>query len=178
MRQAKDVVVCIDGNTGKTLWRAEAPGEPTGRKSSSTPSVVDGKVFAAGSRYAYCVDAKSGKTLWSTELPGKGTASRFSHGDKAFIMAGKLVALDVETGKELWRANELSASNSSPVIWEEQGKVRLIVNARSNVSCLDPVTGEILGQLRAVENPRRWWLAIGWSRIPGRRKRLGIQAFQ
>ena len=59
-------------------------------------------------------------------------------------MAGKLVALDVETGKELWRANELSASNSSPVIWEDQGKVRLIVNARSNVSCLDPATGEVL----------------------------------
>ena len=61
-------------------------------------------MFAPGSRHAYCVDAKSGKTLWSTELPGKGTASSFLvHGDKAFIMAGKLVALDVETGKELAR---------------------------------------------------------------------------
>lgn len=145
VRQAKDVVVCIDGNTGKTLWRAEAPGEPTGRKSSSTPAVVGGKVFAAGSRHAYCVDAKTGKTLWSTELPGKGTASSFLvHGDKAFIMAGKLIALDVETGKEVWRANELSASNSSPVIWGQGDQARLIVNARSNISCLNPATGEVI----------------------------------
>ena len=38
VRVAKDVVVCLDAKTGKRLWKTEAPGEPTGRKSSSTPA--------------------------------------------------------------------------------------------------------------------------------------------
>ena len=178
VRQAKDVVVCIDGNTGKTLWRAEAPGEPTGRKSSSTPAVVGGKVFAAGSRHAYCVDAQTGGKLWATELPGKGTASSFLvHGDKAFIMAGKLIALDVETGKELWRANDMSASNSSPVIWNDEGKARLIVNARSNVSCLDPETGEVLwtAQGGGESTP----VVVGdWLVAYSRQEKIGLAGYE
>ncbi|SVC77704.1 uncharacterized protein METZ01_LOCUS330558, partial [marine metagenome] len=109
VRVAKDVVVCMDATTGKTLWKTEAPGVPTGRKSSSTPCVADGKVFSAGSTHAHCLDAITGKRLWSVELPSKGPASSFLvAGGKAFIMAGKLFAIDVKTGKEAWRSNEIS----------------------------------------------------------------------
>ena len=145
VRAAKDVVVCIDGNTGKTIWRTEAPGKPTGRKSSSTPCVVNGKVYAAGSTHAYCVDAVSGKSIWASELPSKGTASSFLVTDgKAIIMAGRLLALDADSGKELWRAEKLSATNSSPIVWNNNGKNRLIVSGRSSIVCLDPSSGRIL----------------------------------
>jgi len=145
VRVAKDVVVCMDATTGKTLWKTEAPGVPTGRKSSSTPCVSDGKVFTAGSTHAHCLDAVNGKRLWSVELPGKGPASSFLvAGGKAFIMAGKLVAIDVKSGKEAWRSNEISASSSSPVLWETGGKKFLIVNTRKNISCVNLADGAVI----------------------------------
>jgi len=145
VRVAKDVVVCMDATTGKTLWKTEAPGVPTGRKSSSTPCVSDGKVFTAGSTHAHCLDAVNGKRLWSVELPGKGPASSFLVADgKAFIMAGKLVAIDVKSGKEAWRSNEISASSSSPVIGETGGKKFLIVNTRKNISCVNLAVGAVI----------------------------------
>ena len=145
VRVAKDVVVCMDATTGKTLWKTEAPGVPTGRKSSSTPCVSGGKVFTAGSTHAHCLDAITGKRLWSVELPSKGPASSFLvAGGKAFIMAGKLVAIDVKSGKEAWRSNEISASSSSPVLWETGGKKFLIVNTRKNISCVNLAVGAVI----------------------------------
>ena len=45
IKVAKDVVICLDLNTGKRVWKFETEGKPTGRKSSSTAAVVDGRVF-------------------------------------------------------------------------------------------------------------------------------------
>ena len=145
VRVAKDVVVCMDATTGKTLWKTEAPGVPTGRKSSSTPCVAGGKVFTAGSTHAHCLDAITGKRFWSVELPSKGPASSFLvAGGKAFIMAGKLLAIDVKSGKETWRSNEISASSSSPVLWETGVKQFLIVNTRKNISCVNLADGSVI----------------------------------
>ena len=145
IRVAKDVVICIDATTGKTLWKTEAPGMPTGRRSSSTPCVADGRILSAGSTHAHCLDAVTGKQLWAAELPGKGTASSFLVAKgMAFIMAGKLIAFDVKTGKEVWSNGEISASSSSPVLWESDGKQFLIVNTRKNISCVNPIDGALL----------------------------------
>jgi len=71
----KDVVLCLDFNTGKELWKWEQPGKPTGRKSSSTCAVVDGKVFAMLSSDLVCVNEADGKLVWKAALPGKGPGS-------------------------------------------------------------------------------------------------------
>ena len=93
-----------DAITGKRLWKTEAPGEPTGRKSSSTPCVAGDKLFTAGSTHAYCIDAGTGKQLWATPLPSKGPASSFLVADgTALLLAGQLTAFDVKTGAVLWR---------------------------------------------------------------------------
>ena len=59
-------------------------------------------------------------------------------------MAGKLIAFDVKTGKEVWSNGEISASSSSPVLWESDGKQFLIVNTRKNISCVNPNDGALL----------------------------------
>ncbi|MBR91159.1 MAG: hypothetical protein CMO66_07870 [Verrucomicrobiales bacterium] len=142
---AKDVVVCLDATTGKTLWKAEAPGEPTGRRSSSTPCVAEGKVFALGGRHAYCVDALTGKPIWTAELPSKAGASSFLVAEKkAFVMVGKLLALDIETGKVAWESDEVRGGNSSPVLWESGGKKFLLANGSREVFCLSPTDGKVL----------------------------------
>ena len=140
---AKDVVVCLDAASGKTLWKAEAPGEPTGRRSSSTPCVADGKVFALGGRQAYCVDATTGKKIWSTELPSKGGASSFLVAEgKAFVLVNKLMALDAKTGEVAWEQNDVRGSYTSPALWENGGKKFLLVNSSRDVFCLNPADGK------------------------------------
>jgi hypothetical protein len=102
-RVADDTVVCLDLETGRTLWKAQAPGEPTGRNSSSTPCVAEGRVFALGSTQAHCVDATTGTTLWAAPLSAKGPGSSPLYLPGALVVnAGKLCALDPDTGKVLW----------------------------------------------------------------------------
>ncbi len=74
---ADDVVICIDLETGATLWKQrfeqtglnlyntwkEAPG--------STVSVGEGKVFAVGSGgKLWALDAETGEVVWESGLPG------------------------------------------------------------------------------------------------------------
>ncbi|MDE2680920.1 MAG: PQQ-like beta-propeller repeat protein [Verrucomicrobiota bacterium] len=146
---AQDVVVCLDAITGKTLWKAEAPGEPTGRRSSSTPCVANGRVYAMGARQAYCVDAVTGKPVWSAVIPGKNVASSFLVAEgKAFVMAGRLVALDAKTGRVVWESKDARGGNSSPVHWEDDGKTFLIINAGREVICLNPADGKLVWQVK------------------------------
>ncbi|MCC5788296.1 MAG: PQQ-like beta-propeller repeat protein [Opitutales bacterium] len=74
---ADDVVVCIDLETGATLWKQRF--EQTGLNyyntwkdaPGSTASVGEGKVFAAGSGgYLWAMDADSGEVLWESTMPG------------------------------------------------------------------------------------------------------------
>ena len=50
MKVADDVVICLDLDSGKTLWKSKSPGEATGRMASSTPCVAGGRVYALGAR--------------------------------------------------------------------------------------------------------------------------------
>ncbi|TVR55916.1 MAG: hypothetical protein EA425_00315 [Puniceicoccaceae bacterium] len=74
---ADDVVVCIDLETGATLWKQRF--EETGLNlyntwkdaPGSTVSVGEGKVFAAGSGGGlWAMDANTGEVLWSSDMPG------------------------------------------------------------------------------------------------------------
>jgi outer membrane protein assembly factor BamB len=107
--------------------------------------VANGKVYAAGSTHAHCVDAKTGKPVWSVKLPSKATASSFLVANgRAFIMAGRLVALDAETGREVWQSEAARGGNSSPMIWEHKGHQFIIISAGREVFCLNPSDGSVV----------------------------------
>lgn len=144
-RVAEDTVVCIELASGKTLWKTAVPGEPKGRNCSSTPAVVDGKVYALGSAHAHCVDALSGKRLWSAPLAGKGPGSSpLVTGGKVFANAGQLLAFDAATGKELWKQPKAGGTQSSPVSWTDAaGKELIVCNSRNGIVAVQPATGEI-----------------------------------
>ena len=44
---AEDVVACYDGESGEVIWKKAFESEETNRSASSTPAVVDGRVYAA-----------------------------------------------------------------------------------------------------------------------------------
>ena len=161
----KFVVMCLDRRTGKVLWERVAkvatPHEgyhhQYGSFASNTP-VTDGKYVYAffGSRGIYCYDL-NGKLIWEKAFQpmrmrlgfGEGVATVID-GNSLFLkfdqeQGSHLVALDKQTGKELWRvAREEGSSWSPPLIITHNGKKQMIVSASNKVRSYDPATGKLI----------------------------------
>jgi len=118
---ADDVILCLDAATGEEIWKFSTEGFPTGRGSSSTPAIADGKVYAALSTYFYCVDTETGEEVWRAPLEGrKGPASSpLVHGGKVFLQQNYLSAFDAKTGEMLWKNEAVKGSNQSPAVWRD-----------------------------------------------------------
>ncbi len=159
--KGKERLLCLDATTGKELWKHECdcPYEvsyPAGPR--CTPTVHDGKVYTLGAMgNLYCLDAEKGTEVWSkdfkTEYKAKvplwGVCSHpLVDGNKVICIIGgenaTAVALDRNTGKEIWKA--LSAKHpgySAPVIVEAGGTRQLLIWDGYNLNSLDPESGKL-----------------------------------
>ncbi len=153
-------VLCLDAATGKELWKHEYDcsyqiSYPAGPR--CTPLVSGGKVYTLGAMGdLLCLDAENGKVLWSKNLPTTyntkpalwGYAAHpFLDGQKLITLAGgpgsHVVALDKDTGKEIWKAGTQPEQGYSPVfITEASGKRQMIVFGPKAAYSVDPETGE------------------------------------
>ena len=154
-------VHCLDAKTGETVWTYEYPctyriSYPAGPR--TTPTVQGGKVYTLGAEGdLLCLDAADGKLVWKRNLPAEYKAETpvwgySSHvlidGDKLFTLAGGkgsvVVALDKNTGKEIWRALENhEIGYCPPSIQEAGGKRQLIIWHPKAINGLDPETGKV-----------------------------------
>jgi len=136
---ADDVVIALDAATGAPVWRFENAGFPSGRGASSTPAIIDGKVYAALSENLYCLEAATGKEVWRAPLTGrKGPASSpLVLGGKVYLQQNFLSAFDAATGAELWKNDEVKGSNPSPAAWKEV----IICNSQKDVIGVDATSG-------------------------------------
>jgi len=167
-RQGDDEVVwCFDLQTGELKWRqtyavpfrATPGGERHGAGPKSSPALADGRLFTMsilGDLTAW--NAESGKHLWRTgygsrfqpNRPHWGVAtSPIVDGDRVIAHFGNddkgtLVALDVETGAEVWSHGGDGPSYSSPLVVEIHG-VRQVVEWNHRVLAgVDVQTGRFL----------------------------------
>lgn len=160
--KARERVRCLDAASGTVLWTYAydvsypewAFGADQNAGPTATPVLLDGKVYALGaSGEAVCLAQATGEVLWQNQL-GKVypvdtlvcRASPLIDGDLLIIYLGSkpgptLVALDRHTGREVWKALNEPASNSSPLIVAAGGKRQLIVWTLESVTSLDPQTG-------------------------------------
>ena len=135
-------VHCLDSKTGKEIWKHEyeCPYQisfPAGPR--CTPTVHEGKVYTLGAMgNLFCFEADTGKIVWSKDLkkeydakpPLWGYAAHpLIEGKKLITLAGgegsHVVAIDRETGKEIWKAGSQleGAPGYAPVlITEAAGK--------------------------------------------------------
>lgn len=145
-KEANDVVLCLDADTGREAWKFDVPGYPSGRSSSSTPAVVDGKVYAALSTHLYCLDAADGAEVWRAELTGrKGPASSPLVLDgRVFLQQNLLTAFDASTGKVLWQNKDVAGANQSPAYWTDGADTVIVCNAAKEVIGVSADTGETL----------------------------------
>jgi len=155
-------VLCLDEATGKILWKHEYKSNYQISYAAGprcTPVVRDGKVWTVGAMGdLFCLDASTGKEIWSknfirdyaAKVPVWGFAGHpLLDGNKLIVLAGGdnalVVALDKDTGKEIWKA--LAAKEpgySPPMIYTINGKRQLIVWHPEAVCGLDPETGKVL----------------------------------
>lgn len=158
------VVFALDRTKGSIQWkkvvREAIPVEAGHRTASLTSAspVTDGERLYAhfGSQGLYCLDFE-GNVLWqkdfgqmhskhghgegaSPALFGNYVVINWDHEEQSF-----LVALDSETGKELWlRQRQEDTSWSSPIIIEQDGMRQVVVCGTNRVRGYNLQTGELV----------------------------------
>jgi outer membrane protein assembly factor BamB len=160
--QGGERLICLSADTGQLLWKLEYPcvyriSYPSGPR--ATPTVHDGKVYALGAMgNLFCLEAAHGSLLWSknyliefgAEINTWGTSSApLVDGQKLIALAGGtggacVVALDKDTGKEIWRSLDAKDPGyAPPAIVEAGGKRQLIIWTPEALQALDPESGRL-----------------------------------
>lgn len=171
-RGTRRSLLCLDRNDGKTLWEATVafdepePTHATNPYCSASP-VTDGEriVVSHGSAGLYCYDLQ-GKELWHRDLGpchhiwGNAASPviwdnlvflNFGPGERTFLLA-----VDKQTGQDVWRAEEPGGklgdkgnaewigSWSTPVVARFGMREELLLSWPGTLKSYDPRTGTVL----------------------------------
>jgi outer membrane protein assembly factor BamB len=149
---SSSVVFCLNRADGKTVWSAalgSKGNEGRGNGPRSTPTVDNDRVYALTENGDLaCLRAPDGSPVWRKnilrEFGGSNpgwliSESPLIDGDRVIVTPGGrgagMVALDKMTGKEFWRAKELSDEAAySSCIAADVGGVRTIMNFTSRAA--------------------------------------------
>ena len=155
------VLLCLDRNSGKTLWqkiaRTEVPHEVGHNTNTyaSASAVTDGKhVYASfGSRGIYCYDL-DGNKVWEKDLGEMQTRNAFGEGASPALHGNTLVvpwdhegedfvvALDARTGDEKWRRERDEPTTwGTPHVARRGDGWQVILNGHNRVRSYDLETG-------------------------------------
>ncbi len=179
VKVAQDVILCLDLNSGKQVWKYTKPGKPSGRQSSSTCAVVDGKVYAACSTELICVNENDGTHAWTASLSTKGpAASPLVIGDRVYMAAGVACAFSKADGKLVWEQKAAKGTTASPTWWSPaSGKPVLVINGNAALYGLDPATGAVKWQ--AEGGSQSTPVASGdWLVLYSGTEGVGLRAYQ
>jgi outer membrane protein assembly factor BamB len=153
-------VFALDAATGKPVWEQKYPvtytvSYPAGPR--CTPAVADGKVYFLGAEgNLLCCEAASGKIVWQKDLKAdyKTKSALWGYaghplidGRKLITLAGgdgsHVVALNKDTGVEIWKSQSQPEQGYVPPSIIEAGGVRqLLVGGPKALRGLDPETGK------------------------------------
>ena len=151
----------IDLN-GKLIWQKPYGVEWTRSYagSRSTATIDGGNAYVmSGLGEVVCLDRESGKVKWSLNtfekykgrVPFWGVAeSILIYKDRLFCMAGgknaSIVALDKNSGEEIWTTKELSESVAfcSPILIDHHGKKQLVTVLPDSIVGIDVENGKLL----------------------------------
>lgn len=169
--QEKDMLLCLDFKTGKEKWRYEHPseGEPSYPGSRSVPTVEEDAVYFLGTfGEVFRINRETGKADWVIKLSDRypdAKAPHWGYAQCALVVDDTLIVMpfgketgmagwDKKTGKELWKAEGLGNSHSSPVVANFGGmdQVILLAAGDSGLHSFDPKTGKKLWSTDLYQN--------------------------
>ena len=150
-------VYALDASSGRKVWAADV-----GAPLRATPEWGAGRLYVGSWGLDFvCLDAQTGRELWRKKLarqvyyaPGAAASPLYAAG-RVFVPGHAdphgggfgLHALDARTGDILWQA-KLNSGFSSPIWLSHRGLVAVSTSG-GEVVCLDPVTGEFVGQAKS-----------------------------
>lgn len=171
---ATERVLCFDENGGQLVWSHEYAVaypewalDPTGGGPRATPIIHEGHVFTLGAiGHLFCLNLQTGDVRWAKNLAEEYGVKEFTGITASPLIENHLlilqlsakpdagvVAFEVATGREVWKALDDSFTYSSPMVITAGGERQLIVWMQEAVTSLNPLTGSI------------WWREV--SRVPG-----------
>lgn len=183
-------VLCFNARSGKRVWltqhRTSAPdwffNPAQMRGPGSTPLIHHGRIYALSMFFVLkCHKARTGAVVWKRDLateyqlpPTSLDASPLVDGNLLILpIGGKpaagVVAFDLSTGREVWKALDQAATWSSPVIVLAGGTRQLIVWMRQSVTSLNPTNGAIFWSLPTVSGGSPGFAAVSTPVIQGDR---------
>ncbi len=154
-------VLCFDEQTGKQIWEYTynciyAVGYPAGPRASVV--INNGKAYSLGTMgNLFCLNAENGELIWEKDLnkeyeirmPVWGiSATPLIVDEKIILMVSGsnnagILALNKNTGKEIWRNLDDAGAYSSPILIEKGGTRVVVAWTKNNLVGLNPVNGEI-----------------------------------
>ena len=121
---------------------------------TATPIVEHDRIYVVGAYgYVHCLDVETGTVLWEKHIGREYEVAEMScrpspliEGSLLIVFTGakpgaSVLALDKQTGKEVWKALDDHVSNSSPIVITSAGRRQLVVWSDNSLASLDPVNG-------------------------------------
>ena len=151
-----ETIVCFDAKSGKQLWSKSYTADLLPKMHIGGPNAS--VTISGGNAYAvskdgqvYCLNADTGDTVWHARLTeildmevpnwGFGSSPVEYKGD-ILIAAGKVVALEKNTGRPSWISKESRKSGyGSPVVFQNGGKEYIAAMDEEGLSILDASNG-------------------------------------
>lgn len=173
-RESDEILLCLDAEDGKELWRdsysAKAATGPAGSHPGprSSPAVADGKIVTFGvAGMLSCLNIETHKVLWrKNDLPG--TYPQFFTSMSPLIVddlciahlgkesEGVLIAYNLETGEPKWKWPEEGPTYSSPILMTVDGIKQLVIHTEKNLVGIALSDGKVLWKI-ATTNQRMFY---------------------
>jgi outer membrane protein assembly factor BamB len=120
-------VFCLDAAQGTVLWQRDLRQDgvkPNRWGFAGSPLIWGGLVILNAGTAGIALDRSTGRIIWSngTNAAGYASPTRFAVGGREFVLifaAKHLVALDPQSGRELWRQSwetDWDTNNTDPLV--------------------------------------------------------------
>lgn len=168
-KNGKQLLIALDAESGATVWETAHGKRYSNRRGDGprgTPTIDGNRVYAlGGDGNLICADSSTGAKIWERQLldtyGGRNirwgiSESPLVDGDRVVVNAGgrgaSIVALQKDTGAELWKTQSDEAGYSSAVAAEIGGVRQYIVFTGEAAVGVLAKNGELLWRYAPVSN--------------------------